>query len=154
MLHSPQSSPRTTPVSRFRECGGIYMLHVAVVPSVGEGGANRGGEPEQDGHCDRDTDAVAGSDEDGQLIYTNEEDAVLAYTRLVDDVTIMSPKFRSAFSYKLAYKVAPVLCGEDRSGLGQKAQMNYELEFSRAKAEYFNERKREAPPEAEAIEGR
>lgn len=95
-----------------------------------------------------------GSDDSGKLIFTNEQDAVLAYTRLIDDITLASAKFRAAMSYKLAYKVAPVLCGEDRTGLGQKAQMNYELEFSRAMAEYLNERKRAAPPEAEAIEGR
>ncbi len=95
-----------------------------------------------------------GGDGTGRLIYTNESDAVLVYTADVDDVTVMSARFRRALSYKLAYLVAPVLCGEDRGGLGQKAQMNYEMEMSRAKAEYANERQHEAPPESEFIEGR
>ncbi len=95
-----------------------------------------------------------GADDTGLLILTDEEDAVLAFTKSVDDVTLMSPRFRRTLSYKLAYLVAPVLCGDDRAGLGRSAQMNYELELSRAKAEYLNERQRSAPPESEFIEGR
>lgn len=95
-----------------------------------------------------------GGDDTGKLIYTDEEDASLAYTASVDDVTLMSPRFRRTLAYKLAYLVAPVLCGDDRTGLGQRAQMNYEMSISRAKAEYANERQAEAPPESEFIGGR
>lgn len=95
-----------------------------------------------------------GADDTGLLIYTNEEDAVFAYTKFVTDVTLMSPRFRRALSYKLAYLVAPTLCGEDRAGLGSKAQANYERELQRAIEEYRNERRPDSPRESEFIEGR
>ncbi len=95
-----------------------------------------------------------GSDTTGQLIYTDEEDATLCYTHSITDVTVMTPKFRSALSWKLAELVAPVLCGADQTGLGDKALMKYELELSRAKAECLNERDRGTPAESEFIEGR
>jgi hypothetical protein len=95
-----------------------------------------------------------GADDTGRLIFTDQEDARLVYTKVIDDVTVMSAKLRSALSYKLAYKAAPTLCGDDRAGLGARAQANYELEISRAKAQYLNERERGTPLESEFIEGR
>lgn len=95
-----------------------------------------------------------GADDTGLLILTNEVDAVLAYTKSIDDVSVMSPRFRTAFSYLLAYKVAPTLCGEDRGGLGNKALAFYALELSRAKEEYLNERQHGLSRESEFIEGR
>jgi len=95
-----------------------------------------------------------GADTTGRLILTNEEDAVLCYTKNVTDVTVMSTRFRNALGYKLANKVAPTLCGEDRGGLGMRALQNYHLELSAAKAEYLNERRRDTPRESEFIEGR
>lgn len=95
-----------------------------------------------------------GADDTGLLIFTAEEDAVLAYTAFVEDVNVMSPKFREALSYRLAYKVAPTLCGSDPTGLGQRALMMYEAEVAKAKAEYMNERRPDAPRESEFIEGR
>ncbi len=95
-----------------------------------------------------------GGDDTGLLILTNEVDAVLAYTKSVDDVAAWSPRFRSCLSYLLAFKSAPTLCGADPSGLGNKAWAGYELELSKAKAEYLNERQHGQSREAEAIEGR
>jgi hypothetical protein len=95
-----------------------------------------------------------GADDTGRLILTDEPDAVLAYTASVEDVTAMSPKFRSALAKKLAGLVAPTLCGDDRTGLGPRAHAAYELEMSRAIAEYRNERQPDGPIESEFIEGR
>lgn len=95
-----------------------------------------------------------GADDTGRLILTNEEDASLAYTKSIDDVTFMSPKVRRALSWKLAADVAPILCGDDRTGLGPRAEAKYEAELSKAIAEYRNERKPAPPRESEFIEGR
>lgn len=95
-----------------------------------------------------------GADATGRTILTNEEDAALCYTKNVTDVTIMSTRFRNALGYKLANKVAPTLCGEDRGGLGMRALQNYYLELSAAKALDLNQRRRDNPRESEFIEGR
>jgi hypothetical protein len=97
-----------------------------------------------------------GGDDTGRLILTNEEDASLAYTKLVDDVTVMSPKFRKALSLRLAMEAAPTLAGSDQAGmaLGQLAERNYRSAMSEAKAEYLNERQSDNPRESEFIEGR
>lgn len=95
-----------------------------------------------------------GADSTGGLIFTDEDDAVLCYSKIITNVALMPGKFRKALSYKLAYLVAPTLCGEDRAGLGQKAFALYELEYSRAKAEALNTRQSGTPRESEFIEGR
>lgn len=95
-----------------------------------------------------------GRDATGKLILTDEPDAVLAYTMSIDDVTFMTPKFRSALSWRLAELVAPVLCGDDRTGLGARAGAQYKLALSEAIAEDRNERKPDQPRESEFIEGR
>jgi len=74
----------------------------------------------------------------------------------VDDVTVMSPKFRKALSFRLAMEAAPTLAGSDQAGmaLGQLAERNYRSAMSEAKAEYLNERQSGNPRESEFIEGR
>lgn len=95
-----------------------------------------------------------GADVTGKLIFTNEEDAVLCYTKTVSDVSLWSDRFSLAMSYKLAELAAPTLTGGDPTGLGAKAEANYNREISKAKAFYLNMRQRGKPPESEFIEGR
>jgi hypothetical protein len=95
-----------------------------------------------------------GSDVTGRLILTNEEDAQLCYTMAVTDVTLMPESFRKALTYSLAYNISPTICGDDRTGLGQRAFQLYQLELSNAMAEFKNERKWGFPPESEFILGR
>ena len=89
-----------------------------------------------------------------KLIATDEEEAYLCYTMEMDDIDFMSAKFKRALEYKVAALIAPTLCGGDPTGLGARAQANYEKAIDSAWAEYLSERTREAPPESEFIEGR
>lgn len=94
------------------------------------------------------------SDDTEKLIATDEEDAFLCYTKEVADITVMSTKWRRALEYKIAALTAPILTGGDATGLGPRAQANYERTVNEAWVEYQNERQRNNPPECEFIDGR
>lgn len=78
-------------------------------------------------------------DSSARIIYTDQENAILEYTELVDDPGFYPPDFQLAFSYRLAYLIAPKLTKGDPFGLMDKIMKLYDAEISRAKAASVNE---------------
>jgi len=89
--------------------------------------------------------------ETGRLIYTDVENAELEYTMTIDDFTVMPADFIMAFSFKLAYYIAPQITAGDPMKVGERARVNYELELSNAKSAAFNEEQQDVPPESELV---
>ncbi len=87
----------------------------------------------------------------GRLIYTDIENAQLEYTVTSEDFTVMPADFIMAFSFKLAYYIAPQITAGDPMKMGERARVNYELELSNAKSAAFNEEQQDVPPESELV---
>ena len=69
----------------------------------------------------------------------------------IDDFTVMPADFIMAFSFKLAYYIAPQITAGDPMKVGERARVNYELELSNAKSAAFNEEQQDVPPESELV---
>lgn len=87
----------------------------------------------------------------GLLIYADIENAQLEYTMKIEDFTIMPADFIMAFSFKLAYYIAPQITTGDPMKMGERARVNYELELSNAKSAAFNEEQQDVPPDSELV---
>lgn len=93
-------------------------------------------------------------DDQGILIYCNTENAILEYTLNTKNVDLFSSDFKVAFSYRLAYYIAPRITAGDPFGLGDKAFQKYVLEIQRASANAFNEDKSSLPLTTDSISAR
>lgn len=89
--------------------------------------------------------------DNGLLIYADIENAQLEYTMTIEDFTIMPVDFIMAFSFKLAYYIAPQITAGDPMKMGDRARVNYELELSNAKSAAFNEEQQDVPPQSELV---
>lgn len=87
----------------------------------------------------------------GRAIFTDIENAALEYTMMVEDFTKIPSDFIMAFSFKLAYYIAPQITAGDPMKMGDRARVNYELELSNAKSAAFNEEQQDVPPQSELV---
>ena len=94
------------------------------------------------------------SDATGPLIYTDEQTAVIEYTVNADTPLTYPTDFSMAFSYYLAFLMAPRLTGGDQFKLGNRALEMYRLEVARAKANAWNEEQPDEEVQSEFIVGR
>lgn len=90
----------------------------------------------------------------GRLIFTDMEDAVLEYTALVTDNTIYPPDFVMAWSYRLAWHIAPTLAATYTPEMSNDLLSKYALHISRAKINAANEEQPDRPTDAEWVSGR
>lgn len=90
----------------------------------------------------------------GRLIFTDMEDAILEYTALVSDTSVMPPDFVMAWSYRLAWHIAPRLANNYSPQMTQGLMQMYALQIARARANSANEESPDRPPEAEWVTGR
>ena len=77
------------------------------------------------------------------------EDAKMEYTRIMDDPAFYHPDFILAFSYRLAYLIAPRIAKGDPFGMGRQAFELYQAEVTRARASAVNEQQDRQVPDAE-----
>lgn len=84
-----------------------------------------------------------GNDDAGQLVYTDQAEAEIRYTYLETDPDKFPPDFTIAFSYLIAYYIAPSLTGGDPYGVTNRALQSYLAEISRAGANAANEEQAE-----------
>lgn len=90
----------------------------------------------------------------GRLIFTDMEDAILEYTALVTDNTIYPTDFVMAWSYRLAWHIAPTLAATYTPELSNDLMQKYALQIGRAKMNAANEEQPDRPVDAEWINGR
>ena len=90
----------------------------------------------------------------GKIIFTDAQDAEAEYTLTIDDESRFDADFTLAFSFLLAFMMAPNLTGGDQFKLGDRAANAYTLMIMEAKDTAFNEQQDEEEPEAEAIRAR
>ena len=90
----------------------------------------------------------------GRLIFTDMEDAVLEYTALVTDTSIYPPDFVMAWSYRLAWHIAPRLANNHSPQMTQNLMQLYSLHIAKAKLNSGNEEQPDRPSDAEWISGR
>lgn len=90
----------------------------------------------------------------GHAILTDQEDAQAEYTGRITDVLRYPADFTMAFSYLLAFMIAPSVTQGDQFKLGERAGQLYFIEVERAKARAFNEQRRDLDPEPEMIRAR
>lgn len=93
-------------------------------------------------------------DSSGKLIFTDQPDAEIEYTLNITDYAIMTDDFIMAFSFLLAYYVAPSLAKGDPFKLGDRALKGYEIEISSAKSTAVNEEQVDELPESEYVRNR
>ncbi|HLB68740.1 MAG TPA: hypothetical protein VJN63_09825 [Thermoplasmata archaeon] len=82
---------------------------------------------------------IIGQDAQGILVYTDMEDAQIEYTKNESDTTRWPSDFVLAFSYYLAWLIAPRLTSGDQFGLGRQAGQAYSIEIGNARAAALNE---------------
>lgn len=82
---------------------------------------------------------ILGSDGSGRIIYTNEENAKIEYTRQITTVTLQSPSFNLALSFRLAMLVAPRLTKGDPTKIKGDMYRLYQEELSKVRANAANE---------------
>ncbi len=87
-------------------------------------------------------------------IYTDEDDAAIEYTFSVTDTTIYPADFEIAFSYLLAFYIAPKLSRGDLFGMQQRMIQLYQEHLDRALINDTRERRKDPPAEAEFIRDR
>lgn len=85
----------------------------------------------------------------GQEIYTNREEAGAEYTVDESDTSQWPADFALAFSYQLAYLIAPALTAGDPLKLGLTALQMYDAEIMNAKANAMNEEQSDREPPSE-----
>jgi hypothetical protein len=90
-------------------------------------------------------------DDSGLLIYTDIENAEVEYTMRASDTQFYPPDFELAFSYRLAYYIAPRVTGGDPFKLQEKVLKLYMYEISRAVASSINEQRSDVEADAELI---
>jgi len=90
----------------------------------------------------------------GRLIYTDIEDAILEYTALVTDTSIYPPDFVMAWSYRIAWHIAPRLANNYTPDMTKNLMQLYAIQIGKAKANSGNEEQQDRPPEAEWIQNR
>jgi hypothetical protein len=90
----------------------------------------------------------------GRLIYTDKVDACLEYTIRADDPTLYPPDFTMAFSFRLAFYIAPRLTEGDPFRLQDRMFQLYRQELTRAGANSFNEETSDQQPLSEAERSR
>lgn len=91
------------------------------------------------------------SDTTGLLIWSDLNPASALIVVNVDDTSLFHPDFTMAFSFLLAFYVAPRIQDGDPAGLRQQAFQAYQLEISRARASSLNEENPDLVPESEFI---
>lgn len=85
----------------------------------------------------------------GRLIFTDMEDAVIEYTALVTDMTIYPPDFVMAWSYRLAWHIAPRLAMNFTPDTAKYLMQQYAMQIMRAQANSANEEQPDRPSESE-----
>lgn len=94
------------------------------------------------------------SDDSGSLILTDEEDAQIEYVKFEDNVDRYPADFVMAFSFKLAFYVAPRVTNGDPFKMGARAGQMYDMEIKKAIARMINEQQAEELPQSEFIRTR
>jgi len=87
-------------------------------------------------------------DNTGLLIYSDEENAEAEYTEDIDAASFFPSDFVLAFSYRLAYFLAPTLARGD-TGLKREMIQYYKMEIAQAQANALNEEKLDEEPGSE-----
>ena len=105
-----------------------------------------------------------GSDTTGRLLFTDlpyqaatsnfPEIPQLEYTAEISAEARFSSEFASAFSFKLAFYMAPALTGGDPNKLGPRAFQLYQMAIQNAQDTSFNERQPDQAPESSFIRTR
>lgn len=90
----------------------------------------------------------------GRLLFTDMEDAVLEYTALLTDNTIYPPDFAMAWSYRLAWHVAPRLANNYSPEITKMLMQMYALEINKARSNSANEEQPDRPTDCEWVAGR
>ena len=90
----------------------------------------------------------------GKLIFSDEEDAEAEYTAGGLSQQFWPEDFKLAFSFYIAFLVAPTLTMGDPNKLGDRAFKLYEAMGTRAAANSANEEQPDEIPEAESIRAR
>ena len=85
----------------------------------------------------------------GRLIFTDMEDAVMEYTGLVTDNTIYPADFVMAWSYRLAWHIAPRLAMNYTPEVTKNLMQLYAIQIAKAQANAGNEEQPDRPSEAE-----
>ncbi len=95
-------------------------------------------------------------DDSGRLILCDVEEAdmEIEYVKNVTDPSIYSPDFILAFSYLLAFYIAPKLSRGDRDGLGARAFQMWGMLVGEAQATFANEKQLPPPRDSDIIEAR
>lgn len=93
---------------------------------------------------------LIGSDDTGRLIYTNEASAVCEYTRFIEEPILYPSGFEIAFSYRLAYYIAPRITDVNFNLKSQMAGY-YDVELKKAQSNANNEEQNAEEPESEFI---
>lgn len=94
------------------------------------------------------------SDSQGILIFTDQEDAEIEYTVRFEDPQFYPSDFAMAFSYCLAYLMAPRITGGDQFRLGDRAFKLYQYQLSKAESNALNEEQAEEEPESQFVRDR
>jgi|SRR3990167_3350264 len=95
-----------------------------------------------------------GRDDGGLLIWTDQQNAEIEYSIRAENPQFYPADFVLAFSYLLAFLIAPRVTGGDQFKLGERAIKMYTLEISAANADNHNEEQQEEAPESEFIRTR
>lgn len=90
-------------------------------------------------------------DDTGLVVFTNLDNAVIEYTKREEVVSLYPSDFVMAFSYMIAFYVAPRLTGGDPFKMGDRAMQMYDLEMSKARANAFNEEQVPVDVESEFV---
>jgi len=88
------------------------------------------------------------------LIWTDQQNAEIEYSIRAENPQFYPADFVLAFSYLLAFLIAPRVTGGDQFKLGERAIKMYTLEISAANADNHNEEQQEEAPESEFIRTR
>jgi hypothetical protein len=100
------------------------------------------------------TDNIPYSVNDGgtqTVIYTDEEDAQLEYTGFLEESGRYPEDFVMAFSFQLAYLIAPRLTAGDPFKLQTRIYNSFVNELNAAQANALNEEQKDADPDSEQI---
>lgn len=92
-----------------------------------------------------------GQDDSGLLIFTDQDNAELEYTARAENTQFFPPDFVMAFSYRLAYYIAPQVTGGDPFKLQERVTKLYQWEIGQAKDSSLNEQMSDVEPDSEFI---
>lgn len=90
-----------------------------------------------------------GRDSAGALIFTDLEDAYVEYTFKETVEGNFDPDFANAFTFLLAFKIAPRLTAGDQFKLGNRAYQFYQIAIAEARANALNELQPDQPPDSQ-----